>query len=128
MATISDIVGDLPADSPASAENDHESSGDPSCCSQQNENSDPEDTESDLGQDKPVKKRQRGTWEIVKEWDLRVMDKADVDKEVLNLADHYMHISGTKELPGHFKQAAARLGMWPRKSNMSKRKGTVVVS
>jgi len=126
MATNSDIVSDLLQDSLALVEKDNETSGDPSCCSHQYEILEPEVTESDLGQDKPVRKRESGTSEIVKEWDLQVMENSDVEKEVLQLSDHSMHIIGTKELPGRFKKAAACLGMW--KSIMPKRKGTVEVS
>ena len=128
MATNSDFLGDSPPESPVAGRKNNEQSGDPSCCPPEYEISEPEDTESDFGEEQPVKKRERGTWEIVKEWDTRVMDKADIDKEALELSDHYMRISGTKELPGHFKQNSARIGKWPRKSNLTKKKGTVVVS
>ena len=113
--------------SAASSDKDIESGEDSQFDRPRNEISEKEDTESELGEEKPVKRRERGKWEVVQQWDPRVIEKEDIDKEVLDLSNHYMQLSGTKELPGFYKKEAARLGMWPRKSNMIKSKGTTRV-
>jgi hypothetical protein len=127
MATISAVAGHSQPDSEESGGESTESEVLSHSASQRYEISEPEDDDCELGDGKERKMRQRATWECVKEWDPRVVEQDVIDQEILDLSHHYMKLSGTDELAGHYKKKAMRLGMWPRKSLQTRSKGLTQV-
>jgi hypothetical protein len=109
MAKIWDDQGRSQPGTPVSGDEESESVPDLRFHMHGRKNSAPNDTNSDLGEEKPVKRREPGTWEVVKRWDPRQTEQKDIDKEVLELSNQYIELSGTKELPGFYRKDSDRL-------------------
>ena len=88
--------------------------------SSDNENSAPDDEESDLGQE--CRRRQRIPWQLVNKWDPAEHDADFIMQSIKNHADEYMQESGLTFLARQ-KKKPTHLGMWTLASTKSCDKG-----